>query len=807
LDRFRNALASKQLLLFDGAMGTLLQERGLGQGQSPEQYGLSSPEIIREIHREYLQAGAMVLTTNTFGGTALKLGNGVDVRAFNRTMAGLAREAAGDHGWVAGSVGPCGRMIEPLGDLSFNEVVRLYEEQISGLLQGGVDLILAETHFDLAEAKAVVIAARNVCDLPVGVCMTFESGLSLTGTPPLTFLDTMQNMGVDLIGTNCGAGPEALFEVIRSLLPRAEAPLLVQPNAGLPVLTSGRTTFPLDPAGFAARMEQFLRLGVKGLGGCCGTTPAHVTALTGMVRSGSWAPSAPPGSSCCVITSRSVSIPVGPGYPLALVGERINPTGKPVLASELQAGKMTEALHLADEQVEAGADVLDVNVGAPMVDERATLPALVRALTSRVQIPLCIDSGSPAALRESMAATPGSPLINSISGEEGRLEELGPVCRRFGAPFILLPLKGRRLPVSSRERLEIIEALLTRAEELKIPKRLIVVDALALTVSSKPEAGRSCLEVIRHCTERWQVPTIVGLSNISFGLPARELVNTTFLAMAMSAGLCACIANPSSTRLAEVRSSAEVLMSRDPQAGRFIERYRTWKCGEGQQRSLKSASSTDALISVRDAVLKGRKEEIVPLLDERLRQGASPAALVNEELIPAISEVGERYERKEFFLPQLLQSAETMQTGFDHLKPHLVRETTPHMATIVMATVEGDIHDIGKNIVCLMLRNHGFRVIDIGKDVPAKRIAEAAVEHDAGLVGLSALMTTTMTRMEEVVALFKERNIPARIMVGGAVLTQHYAERIGAAGYAGDAVSAVKLAKRLSGRVDVEGKP
>jgi 5-methyltetrahydrofolate--homocysteine methyltransferase len=780
-------------------MGTLLQERGLAPGQSPELFGLSRPEVISGIHRQYRDAGAMVLTTNTFGGTALKLGPGVDVRSFNRCMAGIARAAAGPGRWVAGSIGPCGRMVEPLGDLPFGELVGLFEEQITGLVEGGADLLLAETHYDLAEAKAVVVAARNVCSLPVGVCMTFDSGLSLTGTTPLTFLDTMQNMGIELIGTNCGAGPLDVLETVRCLLPRAQTPLLVQPNAGLPVLESGRTVFPLQPEGFAEQMEECIGLGVKALGGCCGTTPAHIRALAALAGRASWNPPAGPKRPACVLTSRSCSVVLGPDNPLVLVGERINPTGKPVLTAELQQGRLSEALRLAEEQVAAGAAVLDVNVGAPMVEERKVLPMLVKALTSVVSTPLCLDSSSPEALREAMAAVTGSPLINSVSGDEGRLEDLGPVCRRYGAPIILLPLKGRSLPVTARERLRIIEDILDRAQGLGIPKRLFVVDALALTVSSKPEAALSCLEVIRHCTGEWGLPTILGLSNISFGLPARELVNTTFLAMAMAAGLSACIANPNAARLGEIRSSAEVLLNRDHQAARFIARFKQWSPGEQRAEALTGGAVAAGAKTVREAVVKGRKEEIVALIDDQLRKGVSPVDLVDAELIPAINEVGERYERKEYFLPQLLLSAETMQLGFERLKPLLEQVTRPRKATVVMATVEGDIHDIGKNIVSLMLRNHGFTVVDLGKDVPAERIAAAALEHGAQLVGLSALMTTTMTRMAEVVELLRKRQIPARVMVGGAVLSQGFADHIGADGYAGDAVSAVHLAQRLAG--------
>jgi 5-methyltetrahydrofolate--homocysteine methyltransferase len=390
-------------------------------------------------------------------------------------------------------------------------------------------------------------------------------------------------------------------------------------------------------------------------------------------------------------------------------------------------------------------------------------------------------------------------LINSISGDEGRLEDLGPACMRYGAPIILLPLKGRSLPVKASERLRIIEDLLDRAQGLGIPKRLLVVDALALTVSSKPEAALSCLDVIRHCTREWGLPTVLGLSNISFGLPARELVNTTFLAMAMAAGLSACIANPNSARLDEIRSGAEVLLNRDHQAGRFIARFKHWSPGEQRAEAMAGGADAARVKTVGEAVVKGRKEEIVALLEEQLRNGVAPADLVDGELIPAINEVGERYERKEYFLPQLLLSAETVQLGFERLRPLLEQVARPRKATVVMATVEGDIHDIGKNIVCLMLRNHGFTVVDLGKDVPAERIAAAALEHGAQLVGLSALMTTTMTRMAEVVELFRARRIPARIMVGGAVLTQGYADLIGADGFAGDAVGAVNLAQRLAG--------
>ncbi|MFP4314921.1 MAG: homocysteine S-methyltransferase family protein [Desulfovibrionales bacterium] len=799
LQHFRDALCGNSILLFDGGMGTLLQSSGLAPGQSPESFGMHNREVIRKIHIRYREAGAQIITTNTFGGTALKLDSGTDVVAFNRAMACVAREAVGDRAWVAGSVGPTGAMVRPLGTMDLESLIRLFQDQIQGLVEGGVDLILAETHFELAEVKAVVLAARKVCDLPVAVSMTFEDGISLTGTSAAVFADTMQNLGVNLIGTNCSAGPGQMYEVVDALLSRSKIPVFVQPNAGLPELENGLTVFRLGPDSFADELKRFVDAGVKGLGGCCGTTFEHIKALKGMVRDRIWNRPAPEGLPNLVLTSRSISVPFGPMAPTVMIGERINPTGKKELTKELQNGELGAALQLGREQVDAGAKVLDVNVGAPMADEAALMSGLALELTARLTVPLCFDSNDPAALQAGLLQYPGSALINSISGEEGKMAALGPVCRDHGAPFILLPLQGKKLPVSARERLTIIESLLAEADSLGIPRQLILVDALALTVSSKPEAAKTVLEVIRHCRRAWDLPTVIGLSNISFGLPARELINATFLAMAVQAGLTACIANPNSARLREALAAGEVLLNRDPQAERFIAVFKGWQPdASGVQSVAGEGVSAEQVLSIRDAVILGRKETILAMLDRELEGGVSAFDLVDGELIPGITDVGERYERKEYFLPQLLLSAETMQMAFEKLRPLLEKGSRPSGGTVVMATVEGDIHDIGKNIVCLMLRNYGFTVVDLGKDVSAERILQAVVEHKADLVGLSALMTTTMTKMKEVVFLLKERGIPAKVMVGGAVLTQEYADRIGADGYAADAVSAVKLAKTLS---------
>ncbi len=799
---FRSLLADGRIHFFDGGFGALLQSRGLPPGVSPELFGVANPAPVAAIHAEYAAAGAEIVTTNTFGGTRFKLDPTVNVRELNRALAATARQAVAGRAFVAGSVGPTGHFAEPLGKLSFRDMVSAFCEQIAGLAEGGADLILIETQFDLAEAKAAVIAAHEVCDLPVGVSMTFEGAVSLTGTPPLTFIDTMQNLGVDLVGTNCSAGPEQIQDIVRAMLPRLSTPLLVQPNAGLPELDdAGCTVFRLGPEDFARQCRVFAELGAKFLGGCCGTTPAHIAALRAEVADLGYARPTPADASPLVLTCRSLSVALGAGNPVAIIGERINPTGKAKLAEELVAGEHAEALRLAQEQIAQGAAILDVNVGAAMVDEKSVLPALALALSGRFELPLALDTSDPAAMENALWTQPGSPLVNSISGEPGRMELLGPLCKKFGAPFVLLPLEGRKLPYTAAERIAVIERLLAQAESLGIPRRLVLVDALVLTVSSKPEAAKHCLDTIRHCREVLGLPTTMGLSNVSFGLPARELLNSTFLALGMGAGLSSCIANPASRRLMETLSSGEVLLGRDPQAGRFIEGYAQWTpvaqvSGAGGPSASKGAATTPG-----EAVISGDKAALLSMLEARLAEGADPFALVNAELIPAILEVGNKYERKEYFLPQLLRSAEAMQAGFGRLEPLLLASgQSQKKIPVVMATVEGDIHDIGKNIVCLMLKNHGYEVFDLGKDVPAQKIVDEAERVGAKVIGLSALMTTTMVRMADTVKLVRERNLNIRVLIGGAVVTEAFAASIGADGFSRDAVAAVKLTGELSGK-------
>lgn len=808
---FRQLLHTGAPIFFDGGLGTMLQSRGLPSGESPEAFSVQRPDILESIHTEYILAGADVITTNTFGGTSFKLPKGLEVFDFNKRMAKIARAAAqagaaktGRPVYVAGSIGPCGLFMPPLGEISFEAMTAAFREQIRGLIAGGVDLLLAETQFDLAEARAIVFAARRECDLPMGVSMTFEACTSLTGTSPEVFAAAIGNMDVDFIGTNCSAGPVEIREVATRLASVSSLPLLAEPNAGLPELVDGATVFRLGPEPFAAITSEFAGLGVQCLGGCCGTTPAHIRELRSRVNGELRVSHPERRAGHIVLTSRSSLIHVGLGEPLRLIGERINPTGKKQLSAELAAGEFAAALRFSDEQVQAGAPILDVNVGAPLVDEVRLLPDLVTLLAARHAIPLSLDTSNPEAMTSALSVYPGSPLVNSISGETGSMEMLGPLCRDFGAPFILLPLQGKKLPETARERIDIIEKLLREMEDRHISRHLAMVDVLALTVSANPLAAKECLAVIRYCAEVLKLPTSIGLSNISFGLPARELINSTFLSMAAGVGLSACIANPANARVMEVIAASDLLCGKDTGAERFIAGYSGWKAGGGGDPGTSDVpGQRDAkVLRLEDAVILGRREEVPGLVQAELEAGAEPFALVNERLIPAITEVGRKYEIKEYFLPQLIRSAESMQAAFALIRPLLEKAgAQEERPVIIMATVEGDIHDIGKNIVNLMLENHGFTVVDLGKDVSARAIVDAAREKRAAVIGLSALMTTTMVRMQDTVVLLKKENLDIPVMVGGAVVTESFAEKIGAS-YSADAVGAVRTARQLASRVD-----
>ncbi|MDO5537081.1 MAG: homocysteine S-methyltransferase family protein [Desulfovibrionaceae bacterium] len=812
--RFAELFSLSRPLIFDGGMGTMLQARGLPAGMSPEAFCLEREDVLLEVHRLYLDAGADIITTCTFGASPFKLDPGLDVFETCRRLAMAARRAADSAGrpvLVAGDVGPTGHFARPLGDLEPEELIAGLEAQIRGLAAGGCDCILLETQFDLAETRAGVAACRRACDLPVLASMTFEDGASLTGSTPEIFAETMQNLGVAALGTNCSVGPEAMGEVLRRLLAVSSVPVFAEPNAGMPQLVDGRTVFPLGPERFAELTAAFADMGARCLGGCCGTTPDHIAALKKALDGHE------PDASLrverehhegIVLTSRQELVRVGADEPFVIIGERINPTGKKQLTAELQEGVFTTAMDFAESQVSFGARVLDVNVGAHNVDQVSLLPRLVSELIARHTIPLSLDSSDDAAILAALPWCPASFLVNSINGHGDRMQRLGAACRDFGMPFILLPMRDAKLPVKASERIAILEGLISEAESLGISRRLMIVDVLALAISSKGEGAVECLKLLDWCREN-HLATTIGLSNLSFGLPARELVNSSFLVMGAGRGLTSCIANPGSARIREAVASADLLLQRDAHAERFIAGYADWKSGAAPagQAPAPGAPSASAdrpgkgpATTPYEAVLKGDREHVLPLVQKELDKGEKAFDIVNGQLIPAITEVGRLYEKKIYFLPQLIRSAETMQTGFGHLKPLLTQSAEEKRPTVVLATVEGDVHDIGKNIVGLMLSNHGFTVVDAGKDVPAAKILDLAVEHKASLIGLSALMTTTMVRMEDTIRGIRDRDLDIRVMVGGAAVTRAFAESIGADAYCVDAVEAVAAAKRLTER-------
>lgn len=782
----------------------MLQARGMPAGVSPDQFCMAHPDILREIHNCYIQAGSDIITSCTFGANPFKLKNVSDVENFNEKLASItvdcARNATQKYGrkiFAAGNIGPSGLFSKPLGEIPPKEMMMGFIRQIKGLAAANVELLFIETQFDLAEVRTILVAAREVCDLPIMVSMTFENGVNLTGSTPAIFARTMQNMDADVIGSNCSLGPDEMLPVIRELLVTTDKPVLGEPNAGLPKLENGETVFPQQPVEFADKTAEFAKIGVQIIGGCCGTTPAHIRCLHEKLLDFSVSKRIEPKFDGICLTTRTKMINISSSYPFVLIGERINPTGKPWLIKEFQDGNLSGAIRLADEQIANGASVLDINSGAPLCDETVLLPRLVEAISSRVDLPLCLDSSDINALEAALPWYAGSCLINSINGEMKRMALLGPICKKYGSPFILLPLMNGNLPEKARERIKITEKLLEEADDLAIPRSLILVDILALSLSSVPMGAQECFKMLEWCKKQ-NLPTTIGLSNISFGLPARELLNSAFLCMAVGAGLLSCIANPESARLREALAAISVIDGTDNNCTHFIKDYSGWsnnviKNNAGKKKEIENKDE------LYQAVLHGDLENITKIVKKELALGKDPYKLINENLIPAITQVGNLYEVHEYFLPQLIRSAETMKKAISILSPLVKKRGEERKRpVIVMATVEGDIHDIGKNIVSLLLSNHGFEVVDAGKDVPAERIVEFAVENNASIIGLSALMTTTMSRMKDTIELVRTKNLPIKIMVGGAAVTEEFANAIGADVYCGDAVDSVRAAKRLT---------
>ena len=786
----------KQILVLDGAMGTMLQDRGLKPGGCPEEMNLQAPEVVAGIHREYAEAGSNIVLSNSFGGSRSKLAHyGLEskVAEINARAVEIARQAVGPDCFVAASIGPTGRFVEPVGDATFDEMIDIFGQQVRAFVSAGADLIALETFLDVREIKAAAIACREFSKLPILAMMTFDDGgRTVLGTSPEVAAVTLDPL-VDLLGSNCGLGIDGMTEILQKMRSVTSRPLVVQANAGLPVLLDGQTVFPGTPEEMIAYHDRLIELGVRVIGGCCGTTPKHIGAIRQAldVRDSAWIPP----EHSCFLSSRTAVVPIGTGAPCAIIGERINPTGKKAYSAELLEGKTAYIRREAQSQVEAGAHLLDVNCGAPGVDEPAALERAVYAVNGVVSAPLVLDSSDPAALEKGLKAADGKVLINSVSGEEKSLKAILPLAKKYGAAVIGLTLDESGIPDTAEGRLAVGRKILQHAEASGLYKRDLLLDCLTLTVSAEQKRALETLRALRLVRDELGLSTVLGVSNISFGLPTRPILSSAFFAMALEAGLGAAIVNPLEERMMDAYRASMVLLSADLRAEKYV------ACYSGVAAAPVAAPADIANASIRQrlsaAIIEGDEEGIVALVETALNEGLAPLEIGNEGLLPGLEEVGRRFGKNQIFLPQVMLSAETMQKAFGRLKIEMQGQPSTSLGKILMATVEGDIHDIGKNIVCILLENHGFEVIDLGKNVPAQKIIDKALEYKVDAVGLSALMTTTLQQMEQTIAALQQAGVKVLTMVGGAVVTQDYADKIGADAYAEDALEAVEMVKEL----------
>ena len=806
-------LVKKGPVLLDGATGTNLQKAGMPVGVCPEQWILENSEVLIDLQKRYVEAGTDILFAPTFTASRIKLkeyGLEDHLEEMNRKLVALSKEAAkGTNALVAGDLTMTGEQLYPLGDLMFEDLVDVYKEQAKIIAEAGADLFVVETMMSLQECRAAVLAIREVCDLPVMVSLTYnEDGRTLYGTDPVTAVVVMQSLGADAVGMNCSTGPEAMLEPIAKMAEYATIPLLAKPNAGMPELIDGQTVFNVEPEEFAEVGKKLVEEGAAIIGGCCGTTPEHIRALKEAVKG--IPVKAPLQTKRRMLTSERKSVEITLDGRFMVIGERINPTGKKKLQAELKEGSLNLVRTMALEQEENGASILDINMGMNGIDEKEMMLRTIYEVTSTVDCPLCIDSSHVDIIEAALRIYPGRALINSISLEKEKFEKLLPIAKKYGAMFILLPLSDEGLPKDSAEKHGIIRTIMDEAVRIGMAKEDIIVDGLVATIGANPNAALECFETFSYCKNELELPTACGLSNLSFGLPERTYVNTAFLTMAIANGLTMAIANPSQELLMNAAFASDMLLNKKESDIRYIERmnFLSEKYA-GMERVMvqKTPAGTSAAggetrkestgSGVFQAVLKGNKEHVLEEVKKMLDGGAKPDEIINEHLIAAINEVGELFDKKKYFLPQLISSANTMKLAIEYLEPMLERSNTEAMATIVVATVEGDIHDIGKNLVVLMLKNYGYHVIDLGKDVPADVIVDTAMNEGAKVIGLSALMTTTMMRMKDVVELAKEKGCTAKIVIGGAAITESFSDEIGADGYSKDAAECVKLVERL----------
>lgn len=825
------------IIYLDGATGSNLVKAGMPSGVCPEQWILEHREVMLQLQKEYVQAGTNILYAPTFTANRVKLAEyhlEKNMSSMIHDLVAISKEAAastpGHPVYVAGDITMTGEQLRPMGKMELEDLIAIYKEQILCLVDAGADLLVVETMMSLAETRAALIAAKEVCALPVIATLTFEAdGRTLFGTDAKTAAVVLESLGASAIGANCSTGPAQMEGIISDMVSVTTIPIIAKPNAGLPFLDeNGTTCYNMEAEEFTEEMQVLVNAGATILGGCCGTTPEFIRQIHDHFGTEARVTAARRPEGIRYLTSERITHSFGLEDGFFVVGERINPTGKKALQAQLREGNFEKVIQFAEEQETCGAKVLDINMGMSGIDEKLCMLRALEEVSGVTNLPLSLDSSYVEVLEAALRNYPGRALVNSVSLETEKFEKLLPIVAKYGAMFILLPLSDAGLPKDMEEKKKIIHIIYDRALSLGMRKEDIVVDGLVATVGANPKAALETLETIRYCKSNG-FATICGLSNISFAMPERGFVNTTFLTLAIQSGLTMAIANPSQEMLMSCALATDLLLNKEEAALRYIEyaggvkERREEKEAELsrklallEQQGTKAASTDNTEVpsavtaskhtpqinemqeKLKTAVLKGNRNGIVKITNEALESGEKPVELLNQVLLPAINLVGEYFDQGKYFLPQLIASAEAMKNSIEVLEPLLqTGNSGEEMPVVVIATVEGDIHDIGKNLVALMLKNHGFHVIDLGKDVPQAKILETAKEHHAEFIALSALMTTTMQRMREIVAAAKQEGITAKIIIGGAVITQEYADEIGADGYSKDAADAVKLAKSL----------
>lgn len=862
----------REWLFFDGGTGSILQEKGLQPGELPETWNLLHPDRILDLHRGYLEAGADIYNTNTFGANRLKFPENLDeIVASAVKLAKEARTQAGrdEDAYVALDIGPTGKLLAPMGDLSFDDAVDIFGEVVRIGAREGADLVLIETMNDSYEAKAAVLAAKENCDLPVFITCVFDgSGKMLTGGTPESMVAMLEGLGVDALGVNCSLGPAQMIPIVERLVKAAHVPVLVNPNAGLPKSVDGRTVYDVDPEAFAGYMKQIAELGAAAVGGCCGTTPDYIRAEIAAVRPLPLLP--PQGREQTVIASFSRTVEIGRAARPVIIGERINPTGKKRFKQALVDHDIDYIVDQGLQQEDAGADVLDVNVGTPEIDEVALLDEVVCRLQSVLALPLQIDTSNPEAMERALRHYNGKALINSVNGKQEVMAEVFPLVKKYGGVVVALALDEGGIPDNADDRIRIAEKIYATAAEYGIRREDIVIDGLCMTVSSDPRSALVTLETIRRIRDELGGSSILGVSNISFGLPARELINAYFFEMALQNGLSCAIINPNNHAMMQAYRAFCALTNQDENFQSFISAYAGYKSPDKQVSDALTAYKTRVLnalgVSAGDLQATGRplggsdgnagfgtgaagagaaglssdnvsgagasagssgsgraagaddgrgagalagKSRLVEAIERGMAKPAAEATrealltrnaldIINEDLVPALDVVGQGFEKGTVFLPQLLMAAEAAKAAFAVVKESMAGSAQESKGRVILATVKGDIHDIGKNIVKVLLENYGYDVIDLGKDVPPETIVETALRENIRLVGLSALMTTTVVNMEETIRQLHEQKPDCRIVVGGAVMTQDYADKIGADCYGRDAMTTVRYADELA---------